>query len=97
MPEFLRSPKSRFAKKVDRGYRRNANQRGYDARWREYRKEYLHRHPICCECKEHGRIVEASVVDHIKPHRGNEKLFVDTMNHQPLCKPCHDKKTGRGE
>lgn len=30
------------------------------------------------------------MVDHIKPHRGNELLFFDPTNLQSLCKPCHD-------
>ena len=38
-------------------------------------------------------IVRATVVDHIIPHKGDQKLFWDTRNWQPLCKPCHDKKT----
>ncbi|ETR05275.1 HNH endonuclease domain protein [Acinetobacter baumannii UH6907] len=31
------------------------------------------------------------MVDHIVPHRGDDKLFWDTKNHQALCKLCHDK------
>lgn len=30
------------------------------------------------------------VCDHIKPHRGDERLFWDRANLQTLCKPCHD-------
>lgn len=37
-----------------------------------------------------GRVVMASVVDHIKPHRGNLELFLDADNLQSLCKRCHD-------
>lgn len=40
-----------------------------------------------------GRLTQATVVDHIVPHRGDQKLFWDESNWQPLCKPCHDKKT----
>ena len=35
----------------------------------------------------------ASVVDHIKPHKGDYDLFWDEANHQALCKRCHDIKT----
>lgn len=35
----------------------------------------------------------ASVVDHVIPHRGDKALFWDSDNWQPLCKPCHDRKT----
>ena len=42
-----------------------------------------------------GKYTQATAVDHIVPHRGDSKLFWDRNNWQPLCKPCHDRKTGR--
>ena len=36
------------------------------------------------------------VIDHIIPHRGDPILFWDRSNWQPLCKDCHDHKTGSG-
>jgi 5-methylcytosine-specific restriction endonuclease McrA len=33
------------------------------------------------------------VVDHIKPHHGDQKLFWDPKNHQALCTDCHGAKT----
>ena len=41
-----------------------------------------------------GKYVKATVVDHMVPHRGDEKLFWDRSNWRALCKRCHDKKTG---
>lgn len=73
--------------------RESATERGYNARWRKARLRFLHRHPLCEECKKQGKLVEATVVDHIIPHRGDKKLFWDETNWQALCKPCHDKKT----
>jgi 5-methylcytosine-specific restriction protein A len=35
----------------------------------------------------------ANVVDHIKPHQGDEELFWDRNNWQAMNKICHDKKT----
>lgn len=35
-------------------------------------------------------MVGATVVDHVKPHRGDLELFLDRTNLQSLCKPCHD-------
>lgn len=32
----------------------------------------------------------ATIVDHIKPHKGDEVLFHDPANLQSLCQPCHD-------
>lgn len=70
--------------------------RGYDRRWREARARYLRLHPLCAECLRAHKAEPATVVDHIVPHRGDPKLFWDERNWQPLCKPCHDRKTGRG-
>jgi len=76
--------------------RPSAQERGYTSKWSAARTAYLARHPLCAEHERHGRTVAACVVDHIIPHRGDQKLFWDKANWQSLCKPCHDKKTGRG-
>lgn len=62
----------------------------YGRRWAKARKIFLASHPLCTMCKQMGQITVATVVDHIQPHRGNQKLFWDTSNWQPLCKHCHD-------
>ena len=76
--------------------RGGAESRGYDARWRKARTAFLQRNPLCNECMKSGKITPATVVDHIIPHRGDRKLFWDESNWQPLCKCCHDRKTGSG-
>ena len=68
--------------------------RGYGSRWQKRRKLYLKANPLCAECNRHGRLTAATVVDHIKPHRGDDRLMWDEDNWQALCKKCHDKKTG---
>ena len=77
-------------------FRLPASQRGYGAKWRVARKRYLQQHPLCVECLAEHRIEPATVVDHIKPHRGDPVLFWDEGNWQGLCKIHHDKKTGSG-
>lgn len=62
----------------------------YDARWREVRKLWLDAHPLCVMCEEKGKVTAAEVVDHIIPHKGDQKLFWDSNNFQSLCKSCHD-------
>nr|DAE96978.1 MAG TPA: HNH endonuclease [Caudoviricetes sp.] len=42
-----------------------------------------------------GEIVPATEVDHIIPHRGDQKLFWDMSNWQALCHNCHSAKTAR--
>lgn len=73
---------------------RSASKRGYNYKWRKKRIQFLKKHPLCERCKADGKYTEATVVDHIIPHRGDEKLMWDENNWQALCKPCHDKKTG---
>lgn len=73
--------------------RKGANERGYTYKWQKASKAFLARHPLCVMCQQNGIVKAAEVVDHIKPHRGNQLLFWDKKNWQPLCKKCHDCKT----
>lgn len=73
--------------------RPTAAERGYNSRWQKARQIFLAEHPLCVECEKQGRYVEATVVDHITPHKGDQILFWDESNWQPLCKQCHDRKT----
>ena len=91
--------------------RPSAARRGYGPRWRRARTAYLARHPLCvrCQagaaylarhplcvpCEAAGRLVPSTTVDHIVPHRGDQKLFWDEANWAALCKRCHDAKTAR--
>lgn len=68
----------------------SAHARGYTARWRKARALFLYARPLCLYCERMGKIVGATVVDHIIPHKGDYKLFWDQHNWQPLCKRCHD-------
>lgn len=72
--------------------RPNSRQRGYTREWEKARAEFLRLHPCCAFCG-----VDAQVVDHIKPHRGDKALFWDWNNLQALCMPCHDRDKQRLE
>ncbi len=63
--------------------------------WQRLRKQVLTKQPLCVECLKVKRITPATVVDHIKPHKGDADLFFDVSNLQPLCKSCHDRKTAK--
>jgi len=72
------------------------------SRWSNLRKRQLARRPYC-ECVHcAGKFVPGEVVDHIKPHRGDTKIFYDSSNLQTLTKLCHDsmkqseERGGRG-
>lgn len=72
---------------------KGTTEKGYDSRWRKARAWFLNAHPLCVMCLENERLEQATVVDHIVPHRGDQILFWDESNWQPLCKKCHDRKT----
>jgi len=63
-------------------------------RWRKYRLIFLAANPLCVDpYKDHGkRPVMATVVDHIRAHRGSYPLFWAPWNHQALCHGCNSKK-----
>jgi 5-methylcytosine-specific restriction protein A len=75
--------------------RPSAARRGYGSRWRRARTAFLAQHPLCADCQVRGRVVPATVVDHVVPHRGSPEVFWNDANWQGLCKRCHDAKTAR--
>lgn len=64
--------------------RPSARERGYDGAWQKARSGFLAHHPRCRRCS-----APATVVDHVRPHRGDRKLFWDRLNWQSLCVTCH--------
>ena len=72
---------------------RSADSRGYGRAWQKARKRYLAEHPLCVECMKEGRYTKATDVDHIAPHRGDQRLFWDEANWQALCHRHHSIKT----
>jgi 5-methylcytosine-specific restriction endonuclease McrA len=73
-------------------HRPTARQRGYNHEWQKARTIFLAAHPHCAMCGK-----PATVVDHIRPHRGDDTLFWDRTNWQPLCAVCHNKHKQREE
>lgn len=72
--------------------RPSSSARGYTSTWDKERAAFLTKHPYCRRCGE-----PASVVDHIKPHRGDRTLFWDRTNWQPLCTTHHSGAKQREE
>lgn len=77
--------------------RESASRRGYGRKWQRAREQYLKENPLCVEHKKRGRVVPATIVDHIVPHRMDMKLFWRRSNWQALCKQCHDSHKQRLE
>ena len=57
--------------------------------WLARREEQLHSHPNCAMCEEEGKHKLATVADHVTPHRGDWKLFIEGEL-QSLCSPHHN-------
>lgn len=84
----------RTTKRTDAGHERH---KLYDSRWTKQRNYYLKTHPTCVMCDKAGKVVPATIVDHITPHRGDLGLFWDMDNWQSLCKLHHDSTKQRME
>jgi 5-methylcytosine-specific restriction protein A len=72
-----------------RADKRSSSERGYGSRWRKARAIYLQHHPLCVMCERDGRVTAGSVVDHIRPHKGDPALFWSEANWQTLCATHH--------
>ena len=86
--------KARSAKSYEQ-QRGSASARGYDQRWRIESKAWLAAlgAPLCaCGC---GR--KANVVDHRVAHKGNQALFWDKTNWQPMAFSCNSRKAAKHE
>ena len=75
-----RSPEAQAWRPLEKSYR-----------WQQQRKRFLQRNPLCERCKANGQITPATVVHHIKAHKGDLALFWDTRNFEAICAPCHDR------
>jgi len=95
VPVTWRPPHARPREVSERAYdarRGSSTDRGYTWKWRVESKQFLAAHPWCvmCQADVPMRYERALIVDHIKPHRGNQTLFWDRSNWQSLCKWHHD-------
>jgi 5-methylcytosine-specific restriction protein A len=75
--------------------RGGSTKRGYDHRWQRASDAWLESHPLAIDWfGVHGeRVIEAEVVDHIIPWKGDQRLKWDSNNWQGLTKRDHDRKT----
>lgn len=100
MPKTYRPPGSLTEKERNRRayLNRDKNRSAlYDWKWTRCRSLFLKEFPLCRYCERRGRLTPATVVDHVRPHRGDVDLFWNPDNWQPLCAPCHDSIKQREE
>ncbi len=72
------------------------------ARWEKLRREILRRDKYTCQqtkvlCIGKYPAPNSAVVDHIRPHRGDEQLFFDPANLQCVSKAYHDSEKQKQE
>ncbi|MGC7561347.1 HNH endonuclease [Pasteurella sp. PK-2025] len=65
--------------------------------WKQLRLDHLAKEPLCVFCMRDGKLTPATVVDHIKAHKGDLNLFFDENNLQSLCKLHHDSSKQKAE
>lgn len=75
--------------------RPNGYRRGNDSAWRRLRAAHLASHPHCVACLAQGKHTQATDVDHVRAHQGDDSLRLDPANLQSLCHPHHASKTAR--
>lgn len=69
---------------------RKKRNRLYNNTWNRYSHAFLAINPKCFVCN-----AISTVVDHVIPHKGDEKLFTKLDNHMPLCAACHNYSTAK--
>lgn len=96
-------PKVRQQRRQTETWRQTTGARGgtidiyQSSRWKREREAFLVERPLCeCDvCKAESRVTAATVVHHLKPHRGDLLLFWSWENWSPRAKACHDRETMR--
>jgi 5-methylcytosine-specific restriction protein A len=76
--------------------RKNANSRGYNYRWKQYRKWFLDKHPLCEDCSVFIP-TQATEVHHKAKLADHPELQFVESNLKALCHRCHAVRTARGE
>jgi hypothetical protein len=59
--------------------------RGYDRRWERAAAQFRWKNPYCLGCLAIGVKRKAVVVDHVVPHKGDQRLFWRVENWQSCC------------
>lgn len=63
--------------------------------WRVLRAEQLREFPLCAMCQELGRVVAATVADHVHPRRERPDLALEKSNLRSLCVSHHNSTTAK--
>jgi 5-methylcytosine-specific restriction protein A len=96
MPPRLAGLAPRLARQTDdHGHSRDLEpwRKWYStAEWKRLKRDVHIRDLFTCQCGC-GTLIQRSterIADHVRPHRGDRRLFFDPTNVQTLWKPHHD-------
>ena len=72
----------------------------YNSRkWRKFSRDYKNKNPFCVQCEADGIVKQSEVTDHIETYEvcpdGFDLDKLEEKYMQPLCKKCHDRKSGK--
>jgi 5-methylcytosine-specific restriction protein A len=57
----------------------------------------LNENPLCEDCEANGRATPATELHHKVKIRHDPTRRLDRENTVPLCDPCHNARTAKGE
>jgi len=78
-------------------YQGSSTSRGYDRRWRNFRKRYLSENVLCIDCLEQQHIKLAEHIHHKRKLKDFPELKYEETNLMSLCEECHNTRTAQGE
>jgi 5-methylcytosine-specific restriction endonuclease McrA len=76
---------------------KTTTERGYGWDWQKFQPQFLAENPLCVDCLERGIVTAAVEVHHVDKIRDRPDRKLDPENCKALCKPCHLKRSAKGE
>lgn len=70
--------------------RNGARARGYDGRWDKAAATFKAHRPWCLGCEAIGKRTRTELIDHVEPHKGDQRKFWNTALWQASCRWHHD-------
>ena len=63
----------------------------HSTQWQKFRRWFIAKHPLCEECRKHGRTERTRHVHHVEPVEARPDLALVEDNCRALCGPCHNQ------
>jgi 5-methylcytosine-specific restriction protein A len=76
---------------------KTTTERGYGWDWQKFQPRFLAENPLCQDCLDKGIVTAASEVHHVVKIKDRPDRKLDPDNCKALCKPCHLKRSAKGE